>query len=219
MAPNELKSAEGEVNQSPELLAAKEVADLPKEVGDSSDLQNLPAQLDSPESAKTDSDELAQSLPKEVGSAEGDRDMRNCPVENGRWDGERGDSKWMPDPDCIPQKANPENKSWKDILEKSGIDGVKFKDGEPDFDSISKGTVKIEGFSASRDDNFDKADMALAQQRGCSPREVRQWRKEHKYTWHECKDMKTMQKVPSNIHNNISHRGGVSNIKTTQGDK
>ncbi|HIV52820.1 MAG TPA: HNH endonuclease [Candidatus Mediterraneibacter norwichensis] len=138
---------------------------------------------------------------------------KNCPLEHGRWDGERGDSKWYPDPDYIPQKSNPENKTWGEILKKYRIDGIPFKDGEPDFSEVSKGTVEIDGFSERREDNFDKADIELAKQRGCSPEDVKKWRKENGYTWHECKDKKTMQKVPAEIHNNISHSGGISEIK------
>ncbi len=138
---------------------------------------------------------------------------KNCPIENGTWDGDRGDSKWRPNGDFIPQKRNPENQTWDKILDKYDIDGIDFKDGEPDFDDISKGDVEIEGFSDSRDDNFDKADIKLAEQKGCSPEDVEKWRKSHGYTWHECKDMKTMQKVPSIVHNNVSHRGGISEKK------
>lgn len=138
---------------------------------------------------------------------------KNCPRENGKWEGERGDSKWKPDPDYVPQKANPEGKPWRDILDKHDTDGITFKDGEPDFSDISKGTVEIEDFSDSRSDNFDKADIALAEQRGCSPEEVAGWRKENGYTWHECKDMKTIQKVPCEVHNNIPHSGGISEAK------
>lgn len=143
--------------------------------------------------------------------------FKNCPCEHGEWMGERGDSKWIPDPDYIPQKQNPDGLTWKEILQKYNIDGINFKDGEPDFSEISKGTVQIEPFSTDRDDNFDKADIALAKQRGCSPEEVRKWRKENGYTWHECKDMKTMQKVPSVVHNNVSHRGGISEAKKAGG--
>lgn len=53
----------------------------------------------------------------------------------------------------------------------------------------------------------------MAKQRGCSSGEVTKWRKENGYTWHEYKDMKTMQKVPSIVHNKISHSGGISVIK------
>lgn len=139
--------------------------------------------------------------------------VKNCPRENGEWEGERGNSKWIPAPDYVPQKANMEGKTWGEILDKYDIDGIAFTDGEPDFSEISKGTVEIEDFSDSRTDNFDKADIALAEGRGCPPEEVAEWRKENGYTWHECKDMKTMQKVPSEAHNNIPHSGGISEVK------
>lgn len=146
--------------------------------------------------------------------------MRNCPIDgnNGHWDGERGNSNWYPDQDFVPGKANPEGKTWSEILNKYGIDHIPFKDGEPDFSEISKGTVEIEPFSDSRTDNFDKADIELAKQKGCTPEEVAKWRKENGYTWHECKDMKTMQKVPSEVHNNVPHSGGISEAKKGNGD-
>jgi hypothetical protein len=144
--------------------------------------------------------------------------FKNCPVSDGRWDGERGDSNWYPDRDYVPGKANPEGKTWGEILDKYGIDHISFKDGEPDFSEISKGDVEIEPFSDDRTDNFDKADIELAKQKGCSPEEVAKWRKENGYTWHECKDMKTMQKVPSEVHNNVPHSGGISEAKKGNGD-
>lgn len=151
---------------------------------------------------------------------------KHCPLDNqkegkennGHWEGERGDSKWIPNRGDVPKKANPEGKTWGEILDKYGIDGVNFKDGEPDFIEISKGTVEIEPFSDSRTDNFDKADIELAKQKGCSPEEVAKWRKENGYTWHECKDMKTMQKVPSEVHNNMPHSGGISEAKKGTGE-
>ena len=123
------------------------------------------------------------------------------------------DTNWNPDNEYIPQKSNPENKTWGDILKEYDITGILFENGEPDFSCICKGQVSIDGFSEKRSDNFDKADIELANQKGCSPEDIKKWRTENKYTWHECKDMKTMQKVPSIIHGNISHRGGVSVAK------
>lgn len=158
-------------------------------------------------------DGLVQDGESSPGAADNSELAKNCPRENGKWEGERGDSKWKPDPDYVPQKANPEGKPWRDILDKHDTDGITFKDGEPDFSDISKGTVEIEDFSDNRSDNFDKADIALAEQRGCSPEEVAGWRKENGYTWHECKDMKTIQKVPCEVHNNIPHSGGISEAK------
>jgi hypothetical protein len=134
------------------------------------------------------------------------------PQTGGKWEGEEGNSKWRPDPDKTPEnpKTNPEGKSWKTILDENDIDGVPFKDGEPDFSETSRGTVEIDDFSEDRDDNFDAADEKLAEEKGCSKEDVRNWRKEHGYTWHERSDMKTMDKVPTAVHGNVPHEGGIS---------
>ena len=138
--------------------------------------------------------------------------FKHCPKDgnNGKWDGERGNSTWYPDREYVPQKNNPEGKTWGEILDKYGIKGIKYKDGEPDFSEVCEAEVEIDDFSDNRSDNFDKADIALAKQRGCTPEEIAKWRKENGYTWHECKDMKTMQLVPREIHNNLPHSGGIS---------
>lgn len=142
-----------------------------------------------------------------------EKDYKHCPVENGEWSGERGNSEWHPDKDYIPGKSNPDGKSMGEILDSHGIDKIVFKNGEPDFSEISEGNIEIEHFTENRTDNFDLADIKMAEQKGCSPEEIRDWRKSNGYTWHECKDMRTMQLVPSEIHNNISHSGGISEIK------
>ena len=58
----------------------------------------------------------------------------------------------------------------------------------------------------------------MANQKGCSPEEVAKWREENKYTWHECRDCMTMQKVPREVHGNIPHSGGISEIKSQNKD-
>ena len=138
---------------------------------------------------------------------------------NGHWEGERGESTWYPPKENIPGKSNPENQTWEEILAKCRIEGIQFENGEPNFKCVCREEVTIEGFSTSRADNFDKADMAAAEKRGCTPEEVAKWRKEHGYTWHEMKDMQTMQKVPSNLHNNIPHSGGISNANAKEIEK
>jgi hypothetical protein len=154
---------------------------------------------------------------------------KNCPKDgsNGHWEnGVPGDGDWYPDRDYTPPPKskkeppynNPNNLTFGEILDKYGIDHISFKNGEPDFSEVCKGTVKIQPFTDSRDDNFDKADIELAKQKGCSPEEVRKWRKENNYTWHECQDMKTMQKVPNEIHANIPHSGGISEAKKGTGE-
>jgi hypothetical protein len=144
--------------------------------------------------------------------------LSRCPIEghNGSWDGLRGNSTWIPDRDAIPTRYNPDGLTWGQILDKYGIEGIDYKDGDPDFSPISKGEVEIDDFTDDRPSNFAQADEALAKQRGCSPEEVKKWREENGYTWHECRDCKTMQKVPREVHNNMDHSGGVSEYKKSQ---
>ena len=139
------------------------------------------------------------------------------PRNGGEWTGEAGNSDWKPDPDAEPgdrNGTNPEHKTWGKIMDQYDIESIPFNDGEPDFSEISKGEVEIDDFTDDRDSNFSQADEKLAEQRGCTPEEVAKWREDYKYTWHECKDCKTMQKVPTEVHGNISHSGGVSEYKS-----
>ena len=144
-----------------------------------------------------------------------ERSLR-LPRNGGIWDGAIGNSKWIPAEDAVPGSrngTNPEHKSWSQIKECSHFEGIPFSHGEANFSEVGKGSVEIEDFSDDRGANFDQADEALALQRGCAPEEVAQWRKENHYTWHECNDCKTMQKVPSEVHGNIPHSGGISVYK------
>ena len=157
---------------------------------------------------------LDQPVVKEINVL---RKISRCPIEgnNGHWEGERGDSKWVPESETIPKSVltNPNGLSWNEILKKYDIDGIDFKDGNPDFSEVSKGEVKIDDFSESRDSNFSQADEKLAETKECTPEEVASWRKDNGYTWHECKDCQTMQKVPTEVHGNVPHSGGISEIK------
>ncbi len=138
------------------------------------------------------------------------------PKNGGEWTGERGNSEWKPDRDVEPgdrNGTNPENKTWDDIMKKYDFESIPFKDENPDFSEVSKGEVKIDDFTEDRDSNFSQADEKLAEQKGCTPEEVAKWREENKYTWHECEDCKTMQKVPTEVHGNIPHSGGISEYK------
>lgn len=147
------------------------------------------------------------------------QEVKGCPIDGngGTWEGERGQSKWIPEDKEIPKSNNPENNTWKEIKEKHGFDGIEFENGQPDFSEIAEAEVEIEEFSTNRQDNFYQADEKLAEQRGQTVGEARAWRKENNYTWHECNDCKTLQLVPSEVHGNISHYGGISEKKKQEG--
>lgn len=134
------------------------------------------------------------------------------PKSNGKWLGEKGNSIWRPNENYTPTnpKTNPDKLTWKEISEKYNVKEIKFVNNEPDFSPISKGTVDIEDFSLDRDDNFAAADEELAKKRGCTRAEVTRWRKQHKYTWHEKSNCKTLEKVPTVVHGNVPHSGGIA---------
>ena len=140
---------------------------------------------------------------------------KNCPIEghNGHWEGVAGNSRWIPDKNYIPAKTNADNFKFGKIMEKFEITGIDFREGEPDFSNIAKDIVNVDDVTDQRTDNFQLADEIVAKSWGCTPKEVVAWRTENQYTWHECRDMQTMQMVPRVIHNNIPHRGGVSLAK------
>lgn len=179
---------------------------------------------------KSELSKLAQSMDKLTDEKDIDKpiakeldEVKGCPIEGngGHWEGERGNSKWFPNRDEIPKNplTNPDGLTWGQILDKYGIDGIEFKNGEPDFSPVAKGTVEIDHFTDNRygkGGNFDQACEKLAEQRGCTKEEVKAWMKENKYTWHERSDCKTMDKVPTEIHGNIKHSGGISEAKANR---
>lgn len=180
---------------------------------DRSELSKLAQSMDK----LTDEKDIDKPIAKELDEVKG------CPIEgNGEhWEGERGNSKWFPNRDEIPKNplTNPDGLTWGQILDKYGIDGIEFKNGEPDFSPVAKGTVEIDHFTDNRygkGGNFDQACERLAEQRGCTKEEVKVWMKENKYTWHERSDCKTMDKVPTEIHGNIRHSGGISEAKANR---
>lgn len=163
---------------------------------DRSELSKLAQSMDK----LTDEKDIDKPIAKELDEVKG------CPIEGngGHWEGERGNSKWFPNRDEIPKNplTNPDGLTWGQILDKYGIDGIEFKNGEPDFSPVAKGTVEIDHFTDNRygkGGNFDQACERLAEQRGCTKEEVKVWMKENKYTWHERSDCKTMDKVPTEI--------------------
>ena len=164
-----------------------------------------------------------EHISPKISEQENDLRCSFLPKTGGEWEGERGDGKWKPNPDAVPPKQNPEEKTWEEILSKYGIDGIEFKDGEPDFSPIAEETIEIDDFTTDRTDNFSQADQKLADKWNSETKDGRNdwtaqdiaaYRKENGLTWHERGDMKTMDLVPSEVHNNIPHAGGISTKKS-----
>jgi hypothetical protein len=154
--------------------------------------------------------------------------MNNFLPENGgEWSGEKGNSTWEPNRDEIPKRPPGNEKTWGEILDEHEIDGIEFKDGEPDFSTVSEGTVEIDDFTEDRNGNFTQADENLAKQwteegkdgKEWSAQDVKDYRKENNLSWHERSDMKTLDLVPQEVHGNVPHSGGISVAKNNLNNK
>ena len=222
------EKAEKELDETPE-KAGKELDETP-EKNSERNIEEHEEPLDEiseeqPEKPeKTAPDELPdKELDKELSDKNETENIESHtrtlrPKTGGHWENpdEVGNSRWYPDPEVVPgdrNGTNPEHKSWGQILEEHDIDSIPFNDNEPDFSEVSKGEVQIDEFTSDRLTNFRQADIKLAEQRGCDPEDIEEWREENRYTWHECGDCRTMQLVPTEVHGNISHSGGISRKK------
>lgn len=140
--------------------------------------------------------------------------MKRVPKGNtirGIWTDARGESCYIP-----------LDKSIKAILHIFGLDGIFYREGIPDFSVCAKVTVKIKNMSGIRRENFRQCDVRCAEEWGLKKYEgkdkwtssdVKQWRKENGYTWHERNDMVTCDLVPTKINKFFGHLGGVSECK------
>ena len=146
----------------------------------------------------------------------------------GHWEGERGESKY------VPSHETEEGKAACDKLEEKGMDGIEYNNGEPDFSKCAEATVEISDMTENRSDyydgdgnlkrgNFSQADLKCEEQWNESQRDgktdwkaedVRNWRRENGFSWHERCDTRTMDLVPQEIHGYFSHSGGCAECKT-----
>ena len=125
-----------------------------------------------------------------------------------------------------PDLSTDEGRRAAEKLAEYGQDGIMYRDALPDFECVSECIVQIEGMCSVRAKNFDKADELCAARWNDEMRDgkndwtsddVKQWRKDNGYSWHECADMKTMNLVPHDIHGYFIHSGGVAECKRREG--
>ena len=141
---------------------------------------------------------------------------------DGKWQGERGDSKYF------PSENTEKGITAKEKLAEYGMDGVEYKNAEPDFSKCTEATVQIDNMTEKCQDNFPQADKKCAEQWNLEQREgrtdwtarqVKEWRMEHECSWHERCDMKTMDLVPRAIHECCKHSGGRAECKARDAAK
>ncbi len=140
--------------------------------------------------------------------------MKQTPREDsdrGKWTEGRGESDFIPNDEEV-----------KDILGKHDKDCISYRDAIPDFSEVAVSTVEIDDMTENRADNFRQCDEKCAEQwnkekrdgrTDWSPRDVKEWRQENGYSWHERNDMKTCDLVPTKVNDYFGHLGGVSECR------
>lgn len=147
------------------------------------------------------------------------------PKSNGKWVGEVGNSKWVPDKRYVPPHKtynNLKNKSWGQIMKENNIDGINFKDGVPDFDNVSKMETKIDYNNIpkeakkkllqekpNRDALHEYFYEKLAKENNMTVQEIKSFKETKNLVPHETIDGR-IQLIPREIHDNVVHEGGVA---------
>lgn len=143
------------------------------------------------------------------------------PSEKGYWEGEKGESKFIPNTDTeAGLKA-------KQKLSEFGMDGVEYINHEPDFSKCAEATVRIDNMTDIRARNFEQADIRCAEKWNAEQKNgktdwdkysVSEWRHDNNCVWHERCDTKTMDLLSRDIHNTDAqifiHSGGVAECRT-----
>lgn len=140
--------------------------------------------------------------------------MKQTPREDsdrGEWTEGRGESEFIPNDEEV-----------KDILGKHDKESISYRDAIPDFSEVAASTVEIDDMTENRADNFRQCDEKCAEQwnrekrdgrTDWSSREVKEWRQENGYSWHERNDMKTCDLIPAKVNDYFGHLGGVSECR------
>ena len=151
------------------------------------------------------------------------------PQNNGHWEGDEGDSKWIPDENAIVtwrKGGVTHEESYAEILERYGIDGIEYLNKEPDFSQVEDaviGHIELDDFSDKRSGEGGTYAMASDAVAECLSSEtgevwtrqrVQEYMDEHGLTWHECSDRRTVRCIPTEINAAFKHTGGIGMQKS-----
>jgi DNase/tRNase domain of colicin-like bacteriocin len=131
---------------------------------------------------------------------------QRIPSSDGSWNGKVGESGWL--------STKPK------VIAVTNGEPVPFKNGFPIFDKWKVGEVKLPKMKGNHGSDFSKADELFAQKQGwykpngkIDAQRVKDLRDTQKLTWHHHEDKTTMQLVPADLNNGISHTGGAALVK------
>lgn len=151
---------------------------------------------------------------------------KKIPKSGGTWTGEPGNSKFIPDPKLKPKNkgySNLQDKTWGDICKEYGVDGIPYKNGEIDLEPFAKMKTTMNfdtGISEkakqgllkskpNREQLHEEFYTKLAKEHNCTVQEIKAIKENNNLVVHECADCQTLLLVPRELHDNLTHSGGV----------
>ena len=167
------------------------------------DLTELEVEIDKIPDGEVIPDDLMKrqlELEDQLGVIKNKTLKQNLPRNNGTWEGTPGNGKWFSD--------------HPDVIKMTNGEGITFRNGYPDLDKYSLQDIHIKGLRGKNRVDFKMAYEVLKKDWGFkSPNAVKQFLKENKLTLHHHPNGKTLQLVPSELHNNLIHSGGASFLR------
>lgn len=162
----------------------------------------------------------------------GDNRYKRIPKKNVKWDGEEGNSlcRFYGTPHNKGY-SNMNDKPWMQILKENDIDGITYRYGEPDLSPVSKMQTKMNfdtdisdkarlellGAKPKRTQLHEEFYSKLAKERHCTVAEIKAYKEKYNLVVHECADCETLMLVPREIHDNLTHSGGVEMYRALNG--
>lgn len=198
------------------------LSDNSSEVGDTDGDEQLLEDEEQPEP-----DELSEEEKSEIIKDFVDQNVSPAvlPKSKGHWEGEEGDSKWIPDEDATVtwrKGGETHTETYGEMMEQHDIDGIEYFNNEPDFSEMEDSFIQhaeLEHFSDERTGSGGTYTMAseavaerLSRETGeeWTSQRVQAYMNDHGLTWHECADRKTVRAVPTEINAGFKHSGGIS---------
>lgn len=167
--------------------------------------------FEKPEAGKDkDTGENREDKGKEYFTSRVDR-INQAKGSKGEWLGEIGNSEFRP-----------ESEEAREILKKSGVENIPYKDGFPDFSSVAIESVEIDDMTDNRPYNFKQTYEKLAEKfnhdekdgkTNWTARDVERWKTDNNCECHEKEDRKTVEIVPASVHKECKHYGGRAECK------
>lgn len=203
-------------DETPEDIDSKEVpeGDPPDSEQSASETSDESSDNGGSEGYGDSADEAAgtvepKDIPDEYGSSFNDR-IKQTPINNGEWSGERGHSTWIPDTEDVAEQ-----------LDAYGVDGIEYRDGFPDFSPVTEYEHQLQEELYENGDTaqFNDCNNALSSHLENNPEfsanfdddqleAIRAGEKPSGYTWHHDVEPGNMQLVPTRIHQSCGHYGG-----------